>query len=418
MAARLPGLRRQDKRAAVLRLTQKPNNRCKRAFCAHARSVPARREVIHVNEQMQRVQRPGGTTWEQKKNAGVWLASFPATTAQLLTRRKTGFRLLKPVKVVGLALVMAGVGVITPTGDSGRGGDMLPAPAVVLPQSNIPAGVSAPLPPDWARMNYGARMAWLNAHRLTPEQQREREQREQRERERLQAEARAKAESAARWAKFKAGFARWPMFAFAFVFLVVGLYQRRARWKGLLNGEKWHTRSRGVPYLNKLLGRVMPETWIMRFADPLAVFIAGLFALVFTRALGLWLIVSAFALYIVEQAVYEQALDRILDILDNLIDADADYCAVTVFRNGGKSGEVTTAKSVEENGGVLSTSAMIPDALRRREERDGQALRNLTREAELVAEVDRTLAKDARQSSGKANGQNQGGGLAASDDRL
>lgn len=121
------------------------------------------------------------------------------------------------------------------------------------------------------------------------------------------------------------------------------------------------TGRRGVPYLNKVLRRWLPETWIIRFADPLALFLAGLFALLFTRALGLWLIFCAFCLYIVEQAVYEHELNRILDVLDNLIDAKAMSDVLRSLKKGGKEGEAKAVKGIEENSGVLSTSAMIPD---------------------------------------------------------
>jgi hypothetical protein len=371
-------------------------------------------EVSKMNAQMQQAPGQNPMTWEQKRNFVVGLMSYPATIAQVFLRRKTGFRLLKPSKLVVLTVIMLGLGRISPpVSDSVPAAEFFAPALSPSPQSSAPPGLDAPLPANWPHLNSGTQAAWLGKHRLNAEQEKARAEGEQKQRERWQADMQAKAERAELWAKFRGYLRGWAMYVFAGAFLLVGLYQRRARWNDLLKGEQWHTYSRGVSHLNRWLDRMLPETWILRFADPLAVCLMGLCALLISRVLGLWLIFSAFALFIVEQAIYEQQLDRVFDVLDGLIDARSVHEVVNAFKKGG---EDKAGKGVEENSGVLSTSALIPEALRRRQERDARALAALTEETELTAKVKSTMAQYAPLPEDEVNG--HGGGLAASDDRL
>jgi len=315
-----------------------------------------------MNQPMQQPPNPApfaGPTLEEKKAFVAGLMSFPALTVLPFSRRKVGFRNLKPSRVIVLTIIMLAVGYyVRPDSPTESGAFSIAPGGRSLAQSNIPDGFDSAPPSDWLRLSPGARAEWLNKHRLTPEQERAR---------RLQMQA--EAQRAAQWAQFKNSLSGWLMYGFALAFLGVGLFQRRARWNDLLDGVKWHTRSRGVPYLKRLLGRLMPETHIVRFADPAAVFLTGLAVLIFSRALGLWLVFSAFALYIVEQVIYETELDKELDMLDTLVNAETVTENLRHWKKG-ESGPAKGGSSIEESGGVLSTSASIPDLVARRENRE------------------------------------------------
>ena len=111
---------------------------------------------------------------------------------------------------------------------------------------------------------------------------------------------------------------------YALAMLGLGLYQRYLRWGDLAKGVRWHTYSPGLSYLEML---PIPPFFLVkrrlyRFVDPLACAIAGLLLALLSRALGAWVLFSALALYIYEQALYERMLEQDLDILDGLVAAE------------------------------------------------------------------------------------------------
>jgi hypothetical protein len=111
---------------------------------------------------------------------------------------------------------------------------------------------------------------------------------------------------------------------YALAMLGLGLYQRYLRWGDLAKGARWHTYSPGISYLEML---PIPPFFLIkrrvnRFLDPLACAIAGLLLALLSRALGAWVVFSALALFIYEQALYERMLEQDLDILDGLVAAE------------------------------------------------------------------------------------------------
>jgi hypothetical protein len=111
---------------------------------------------------------------------------------------------------------------------------------------------------------------------------------------------------------------------YALAMLGLGLYQRYLRWGDLAKGVRWHTYSPGESHLEML---PIPEFFLVkrriyRFLDPLACALAGLLLALLSRALGAWVVFSAFALYIYEQALYERMLEQDLDMLDGLVAAE------------------------------------------------------------------------------------------------
>jgi hypothetical protein len=113
----------------------------------------------------------------------------------------------------------------------------------------------------------------------------------------------------------------WLMPAYAVASLGMGLYQRRQRWLGLCNSEKWHSRSPGISYLERL---PLPKFLRLnrranRFLEPIAIAIIAVIAFLLCHLLGLWLMVSALGLTIYEQTLWEKTVDHFVDVGDQRI---------------------------------------------------------------------------------------------------
>jgi len=105
----------------------------------------------------------------------------------------------------------------------------------------------------------------------------------------------------------------------------------------LCNGERWHTFSPGISYLEAL---PLPPFFkshrrTNRFLDPAAVaVIALLVGFLLSHGLGVWLLFSAFFLYVYEQNLYEKQLNHDLDTLDGLFAAEVQAEVVKHFEGG------------------------------------------------------------------------------------
>src|SRR5580692_3901232 len=131
------------------------------------------------------------------------------------------------------------------------------------------------------------------------------------------------------------------MVIYALALLGLGLFQRWQRWQELCNGERWHTFSPGISYLETL---PLPPFFkshrrTNRFLDPAAVAIVALVVgFLLSHGLGVWLLFSAFFLYVYEQNLYEKQLNHDLDTLDGLFAAEVQAEVVKHFE-GGQAGE-------------------------------------------------------------------------------
>jgi hypothetical protein len=139
---------------------------------------------------------------------------------------------------------------------------------------------------------------------------------------------------------------------FPTVMLMFGFFQRFRRWNALCRGERWHTMSPGISYLEvlPLPAFLKSHRRIYRFVEPLLCFIASMFiGVLFSEPLARWIAFSSICLFIYEQALYEKQLDRDLDILDGLIAAEVQGETVEYF-----SGEQPEAKErgIQETGGI------------------------------------------------------------------
>jgi hypothetical protein len=120
---------------------------------------------------------------------------------------------------------------------------------------------------------------------------------------------------------------------YALVMLALGLFHRSRRWRELCRGERWHTYSPGISYLEFLpLPRFLKANRrVSRFFDPALVVIIGLMVFAVSKPLGVWIILSAFFLYVFEQDIYEKQLARDLDILDGMVSAEVQAETVKLF---------------------------------------------------------------------------------------
>jgi hypothetical protein len=147
------------------------------------------------------------------------------------------------------------------------------------------------------------------------------------------------------------------MVAYALAMLGLGLWQRWQRWKELCNGERWHTFSPGISYLENLPWPPFMKSHrrVNRFIDPAAVAIAGLIiGLALSHGLGIWIIFSAFFLYVFEQDLYEKQLNHDLDTLDGLFASEVQAEVVKHFEQG---------ETAEQRQQTLEETAGIPTGL-------------------------------------------------------
>jgi hypothetical protein len=139
---------------------------------------------------------------------------------------------------------------------------------------------------------------------------------------------------------------------FPLVMLAFGFVQRWERWRELCKGERWHTMSPGISYLElvPLPGFLKRHRRIYRFVEPFCLFIGSMFiGIFFSQGLGRWVFFCSFCLFIYEQALYEKQLDRDLDVLDGMIAAEVQQETVEYFASPESSQQERT---IQETGGI------------------------------------------------------------------
>jgi hypothetical protein len=157
------------------------------------------------------------------------------------------------------------------------------------------------------------------------------------------------------------------IYLYALAMLGAGFYQRQARWSELCAGVRWHTRTVGISYLEylPLPHFLLAYRRVYRFGDTALCFAVGVItALLLSHILGAWIMFSAFALYIFEQAVYEKELERDLDTLDCLITSEVQGETVEHF-DGAQPGD--KQRTLEETAGI--PTGIAPDVSKQIEAR-------------------------------------------------
>ena len=124
-----------------------------------------------------------------------------------------------------------------------------------------------------------------------------------------------------------------PLMKFAVLSFGVGMYQRIKRWREFNRGVRQQSFYIGTSWfrLLPLPAFVQRHRRVERFIDPFFCFFVGLFLLPITQQLSLWLMLSAGALKLLEENVYQKELHRKLDVVDGMIGADIQNETVDRF---------------------------------------------------------------------------------------
>ena len=142
---------------------------------------------------------------------------------------------------------------------------------------------------------------------------------------------------------------------FAGLVLWAGLVQRLRRWRDLRRGVVAHSYYIGD---SRLLCRWFPaflrrNRRFTRFFDTSLCILGGVFLLEPCRPLGLWLLLSGFALRVLESRVLRRSRERDLDTVDSMIESEEQTETVEEFierprQNGhpqGAAGSIPTGLS-------------------------------------------------------------------------
>ncbi len=159
---------------------------------------------------------------------------------------------------------------------------------------------------------------------------------------------------------------------FALLFLALGLWQRHLRWRELLSGVLWHTRSRGVSYFEFLPLRL---DWVYRFVDPILAFLGGMcIRKLGYNGLGLWIMFSALCLRIVEDYAHEKSLERECDIHDSLV--ENEVMAETAAHFAGQNNADVKVRSLKDTGGIPTGADATLEAQIAKRKRDAASRKN------------------------------------------
>jgi hypothetical protein len=153
---------------------------------------------------------------------------------------------------------------------------------------------------------------------------------------------------------------------FALVFLLVGLWKRRLRWRGLLSGERWHTFSRGISYF-EFLGIRLDKVY--RFVDPGVGFLSGLvLQKLGITGLGLWVSFAAVCWVAVEGYSHERQLDNELTLMDTWLESEMHGHTVEHFE--GQAEGQGSSRSLADTGGISTgaDAALSAEIFRRRKQ--------------------------------------------------
>lgn len=140
---------------------------------------------------------------------------------------------------------------------------------------------------------------------------------------------------------------------YAITMLGISLIVRYRRWNELVSGVRWHTRCSGQSLLERLPWPTFMRRQhrIARFADPAAVAIVGGLLAGLSHGLGLWVIFSAFWLYVMEADIFQTQLNRELDTLDGLFDSEVQSEVAQRYA-GGNPNAITASPTLAETSGV------------------------------------------------------------------
>jgi hypothetical protein len=137
-----------------------------------------------------------------------------------------------------------------------------------------------------------------------------------------------------------------PLLLFGLVVLIVASVERWMQWKEIKSGVRWHTYSRGIPWLCYFFP--LRETVVKRFIDPALAAVIGIVLALLFHWLGYFIVFSAICLMIFESADYQRSINRMLDQLDAQVESEIVAENVEYYGQGGQAGE----RPVEQTAGI------------------------------------------------------------------
>ena len=246
------------------------------------------------------------TTIAEKTDAIAGLALFPAMTVMVFIRRKIGYRFLSPVKLFVMFILLWLFAGISTLAPVGTHtvGGQTDARGYTFPTSTVPNGSPTA--------------------------------------------------------------SLYPIIIFALIMLIAGMIERYLRWREIKAGISWHTYSRGVSWFSFL---PLADTQIKRFIDPAAVLIVGLLlSLLPFHFLGYYIIFSAVCLFIFEAVDYEKSINRMLDVIDNLVESEILSENAEYYTTG-----KPTEKPLEQTAGIpTGVSPDLAAAIERKRQKQGR----------------------------------------------
>jgi len=157
----------------------------------------------------------------------------------------------------------------------------------------------------------------------------------------------------------------WLVVVFSLAVFVVGVVERRFRWREIKAGVSWHSYSRGISWLNNFLP--YSDSTIKRFFDPAAVLVVGvIFVVLIQPILGYYFIFSALCLFSFEAYDFERSINMMLDQLDAMIDSEVISSNVEYYSQPGE----VKQRPLEQTAGI--PTGVAPDlqaAIERRRSR-------------------------------------------------
>ena len=140
-------------------------------------------------------------------------------------------------------------------------------------------------------------------------------------------------------------------FVFGVVMAVLAFKHRRIGWKLIFDRlHPWHTRSRGLSHLSRILP--IPTDIVQRFIEPLFSILFGSFLmLLHLPFLGGWFVFAGICLAAMEQLVYEEEMNAMLDPLDAQTEAIQAKKLRELIENGGKP----QSRPMQQSGGMRMT---------------------------------------------------------------
>jgi hypothetical protein len=128
---------------------------------------------------------------------------------------------------------------------------------------------------------------------------------------------------------------------FAIAMVGMGHWERFKRWREICNGQRWHTYSTGVSYLERL--QLPPFFFanrrIYRWLDPLLCLLLAIPAFLLSHLFGAVIVICGACLAITENAFWERTLAQNLDILDGLLAGEVQVEVAKFFQQGPTGGD-------------------------------------------------------------------------------